>query len=82
MTEAPRPTRISGEFVEAITTRLRESKRVRRRLPVWGQVHVDRQLPLLCVYRRPVGRDDEGTERLVMGEASYLLASAEPRLRR
>ena len=82
MTEAPRPTRISDEFVEAITTRLRDSKRVRRRLPVWGRVHIDRQLPFLCVYRRPLDRDDEGTERLVMGEASYLLASADPRLRK
>jgi uncharacterized protein (TIGR02421 family) len=82
MTEAPRPTRITDEFVEAVTTRLREDKRLRRRLPVWGRVHIDRQLPFLCVYRRPVGREDEGTERLVMGEASYLLASAEPRLRR
>jgi uncharacterized protein (TIGR02421 family) len=39
---------------------------------VWGRIHIDRQLPFLCVYRRR--SDDPGTHRLVMGEASYLIA--------
>ncbi len=55
--------------------RLEENKRVRRNLPVWGRVHIDRQLPFLCVYRRPVRGDDAGTERLVTSEAAYLIAS-------
>ena len=33
--------------------RLARNKRVRRTLPGWGRLHIDRQLPFLCVYRRP-----------------------------
>jgi uncharacterized protein (TIGR02421 family) len=40
---------------------------------------VDRQLPFLCVYRLPPEGDETGTERLVQGEASYLLASGDRR---
>ena len=68
---------ISQKFLQTICQRLKENKRVRRTLPVWGRLHIDRQLPFLCVYRRPVGIADEGTDRLIMGEASYLLASGE-----
>jgi uncharacterized protein (TIGR02421 family) len=42
-------------------------------------VHVDRPLPFLVVYRRPVGRDDPGTESLIAGEASYVLAPGDRR---
>jgi uncharacterized protein (TIGR02421 family) len=71
---------ISEKFIEEICRRLTENKRVRRTLPVWGRLHIDRQLPFLCVYRRPVGIIDEGTDRLIMGEASYLLASGQRKL--
>ena len=47
---------------------------MRRTLPEKGRLHVDRQLPFLCVYRRPPDYEDAGTERLVQGEASYLVA--------
>jgi uncharacterized protein (TIGR02421 family) len=77
--------RIPNSLVSAITTRLGHGKRVRRTLPAWGRLHVDRQLPFLVAYRRPSGRDDAGTERLVLGEASYLRAtgkrSVQPGLR-
>ena len=46
---------------------------MRRALPQRGRLHVDRQLPFLCVYRRP-DDGDVGTERLVTGEAAYLVA--------
>ena len=71
---------ISDRFVQAICQRVAENKRVRRTLPVWGRLHIDRQLPFLCVYRRPVGISDEGTDRLIMGEASYLLACGQRKL--
>lgn len=62
------------ELVELVGERLRANKRVRRSLPLWGRLHIDRQLPFLCVYRRPpVGRDT-GTDRLVTGEAAYMCA--------
>ncbi len=38
-------------------------------------MHFDRQLPFLCVYRRPPETEDGATERLVTGEAAYLVAS-------
>ncbi len=82
MTESPRPVNITKHFIESAVARLSENERIRRRLPIWGRVHIERQLPFLCVYRRPVGRSDEGTGLLVRGEASHLVASGEQRLRR
>ncbi len=82
MTESPRPDSISKHFIESAVARLRENQRIRRRLPIWGRVHIERQLPFLCVYRRPSARDDEGTDVLVRGEASHLVASGEPKLSR
>ncbi len=65
---------ITNRFIKTICDRLVLNKRVRRNLPPWGRLHIDRQLPFLVVYRRPPNRPDEGTERLVLGEASYLRA--------
>jgi uncharacterized protein (TIGR02421 family) len=72
---------ITDEFIHAVRARLADNKRIRRKLPIWGRLHIDRQLPFLCVYRRPLGGGDEGTEQLVTSEASYLLASADAKLR-
>ena len=74
-----RPRSFSERFITTICKRLSEGKRVRRVLPQWGRLHIDRQLPFLCVYRRPAD-EDPGTCDLVMGEASYLIASGEQRL--
>ncbi len=61
--------------VDEICTQLAQNMRVRRTLPDHGRLHIDRQLPFLCVYRQPDDREDAGTRRLVQGEASYLIAS-------
>ena len=66
---------ISDRFIETICNRLRENKRVRRTLPGWGRLHIDRQLPFLCIYRRKHETDNTLSERLIMGEASYLIAT-------
>ncbi len=66
---------ISNRAITNIVVRLQEGKRVRRSLPLWGRLHIDRQLPFLVVYRRPPGNKDAGTARLVTGEASYLTAT-------
>lgn len=66
---------ITDEFVDDIRNRLSENKRVRRTLPAQGRLHIDRNLPFLCVYRRPAAGTDEGTNQLITGEASYLIAS-------
>lgn len=65
---------ISSVFINAVCDRLANNKRVRRKLPLWGRLHIDRQLPFLCVYRRPREQGDPGTAKLIQGEASYLIA--------
>ena len=65
--------KISEKLIEAICDRLAHNKQVRRTLPRKGRLHIDRQLPFLCVYRQPTDREDAGTHRLVKGEASYLV---------
>jgi uncharacterized protein (TIGR02421 family) len=56
---------------------LAEHKSVRLELPGGGRLHLDRQLPFICVYRRtPEDEDDRGTEQLVTGEACYLIVPA------
>lgn len=72
---------VSESFVRVIRQRLAEGKQVRRSLPVWGRLAVDRPLPFLCVYRRPGRTRDRATCRLVTSEASYLICSAERRQR-
>ena len=77
---AEQPALIREFFIQGILERLRQNKPVRRTLPLWGRVHVDRRLPFLFVYRKPVERPDAGTDSLVLGEASYLLASSDAQL--
>ncbi len=73
---------ITPQLIDAVCGRLAMDRRVRRTLPSKGRLHIDRQLPFLSLYRRPPDREDAGTERMVIGEASYLVASGEARLAR
>lgn len=68
---------IPDRLVKAVRQRLAEGKQVRRTLPVWGRLAVDRPLPFLCVYRRPKRSEDNATLRLVTSEASYLTCTAD-----
>jgi uncharacterized protein (TIGR02421 family) len=72
---------ISHAIINKIGERLKEGKRVRRTLPLDGRLHIDRSLPFLVVYRRPCNRMDNGTDYLVKGEASYLIASDSKKLK-
>jgi uncharacterized protein (TIGR02421 family) len=63
---------IGKDFIESVTADLQANRAVRKKLPGGGRIHIDRQLPFLCVYRKPKEKADVGTERLVYGEASYL----------
>lgn len=49
---------------------------IRAPLSAGGVLHQDRTLPFLLVHRAPADRDDPGTDRLLTGESSYLLARA------
>ncbi len=76
-----RPRLISENLLKVVREQLSQNKRLRRSLPILGRLHIDRQLPFLCVYRQPPDQQDLGTERLVMGEASYLIAAGDKKLR-
>ncbi len=65
---------ISNRFIEAVCKRLADNKQVRRSLPVWGRVHIDRQLPFLCIYRQRKDTGHSLSDGLITGEASYLTA--------
>ncbi|MGB7293684.1 MAG: flavohemoglobin expression-modulating QEGLA motif protein [Thermodesulfobacteriota bacterium] len=73
----PKTGIITDRFISSICERLTNNKPVRRKLPQKGRIHIDRQLPFLCVYRIPPAWNDKGTRRLVLGEASYLIAPGE-----
>lgn len=80
MTTSPQQTDwIADELVSDVLARLRSGKRVRRTLPDGGRLHIDRPLPFLCLYRRPISGNDNGTDQLVEGEASFLVAPASKR---
>ena len=71
----PQAATISTAFVADVCALIRDGKPVQRELPDRGRLHVDRALPFLVVYRRPVRRKDLDTDQLVKGEASYLTVS-------
>ncbi len=68
------------EWSRPLGRALAEGQGIHRVVPGLAELHIDRPLPFLCVYRRPVDRDDPGTERLVSAEASYLKASGDAAL--
>ena len=73
---------ISPQFIAIICKRLELGKRVRRKLPEGGLLHLDRQLPFLCVYRLPEDTEiDAGTSELITGQASILLVPGNRKLR-
>lgn len=66
---------MSREYINEVCELLRENRAVRKSLPGGGLINIDRKLPFLVVYRQPRARSDQGTDRLVRGEASFLLCS-------
>jgi uncharacterized protein (TIGR02421 family) len=62
----------TGPFADTIAA-IAGSEQITSDLPGGGRLHLDRRLPYLLVYRRPVEGDDAGTEALVRGEASYAI---------
>ena len=72
---------INDKFINSVCKRIIEDKPVRRKLPLSGRLHIDRPLPFICVYRRHSKNNDHGTEKLVKGEASYLIVSSSNKIR-
>jgi uncharacterized protein (TIGR02421 family) len=77
---ATSPEQVPAKLIAGVSRRLAESKRVRRTLPVWGRIHIDRPIPFLCLYRRPARGNHEGAQNLVTSEASYMICSGQKRL--
>jgi uncharacterized protein (TIGR02421 family) len=78
---------IDAEFdalIAVVRDRLSRNLRIRRTLPGEGRLRLDRQLPFLCVYRRPLNHEanaatrDRGTRELVTTEGAYLFGSGQP----
>ena len=65
------------DFINKVCAELNANRPIRLKFPHWGRIHIDRRLPFLCLYRRPAGRPDKGTERLLLGQASYILIREE-----
>lgn len=65
---------LAEQDIAAIGRLLEDDKRVQHHLCGDGRLHIDRQLPFLAVYRRPIDGADPGTDRLLLGQASYLMA--------
>jgi uncharacterized protein (TIGR02421 family) len=65
---------VDSTLIERTLRRFRTDAHVRERLTDGGVLNLDRKLPYLFVYRQPPEREDAGTHRLVLGEASYLVA--------
>ncbi len=68
--------KITDNFIDSVCARLAQNKQVRRRILKNGRLHIDRQLPFFCIYRKPNEREDWGTDRFAVTTASYLLGSA------
>lgn len=54
---------------------LEEEKEISCALPGNGFLHIEKELPYLAIYRRK--RDDRGTRRFILSEASYLVIGTE-----
>jgi uncharacterized protein (TIGR02421 family) len=67
---------IDDSLIKEIGETLDRNESLRRDLPDGSRLRIDRQLPFLCIYRQPPQTEDAGTERLLLGEAAYLLATA------
>ncbi len=70
---------ITGALLKEITGAIDANKPVRKKLPGGGRLHIDRQLPFLCVFRRRGGDGVDAAERLLLGSPSYLLVDGDPR---
>jgi len=71
------PEKITTEFCKELADNLARGVPVRCDLPQGGHLHIDRQLPFLCVYRRPARHLDTGTEQLLISQAAYLVTSSD-----
>ncbi|MDQ3019644.1 MAG: flavohemoglobin expression-modulating QEGLA motif protein [Bacteroidota bacterium] len=63
---------ITDSFIENICALLKNGKAVNKLLPGNGRIHIDRKLPFISIYRKPLTYTDEGTQSLIYGTSSYI----------
>ncbi|WP_187263412.1 flavohemoglobin expression-modulating QEGLA motif protein [Pontibacter beigongshangensis] len=68
---------IPDTFIKSAVGSLKRGRKVRRRLPDGGLLHIDRPLPFLVLFRHPAGKPDYATADFVKAEASYIIAKEE-----
>ncbi len=71
-------SQITDTLIEDITEAIASNKPIRKKLPGGGRLHIDRQLPFLCVFRKPSSELETAAERLLLGSPSYLLVNGDP----
>jgi uncharacterized protein (TIGR02421 family) len=69
---SPKTTR--SEFAASVLAELEQDDSLDVELPGGGRLHMERRVPLVCVYRRSA--DDAGTEQLVAAEPAYMVVSS------
>ena len=65
------PKREPSALATKILAALAAGKPVSEELPGGGRLHIERRVPLLCVYRSTA--DDEATEQLLHNEPAYMI---------
>ncbi|MEP7037009.1 MAG: flavohemoglobin expression-modulating QEGLA motif protein [Acidobacteriota bacterium] len=68
---------VNAEKIDEIVRKLSEGEGIRLNFAEKWRLNIDRPLPFLCVYRKPESSEDKGTAHLILGEAAYLIASAD-----
>ncbi len=58
-----------------------ENRRLRHPLPESGRIYLERRLPFLTVYRKPIDRSDPGCDQFVTSQAAYLIGSGSEKQR-
>ena len=62
---------LSEKSINQILTNLEDEQEISCKLPNDGFLHIEKELPYLVIYRRK--KEDKGTRRFVINEASYLV---------
>lgn len=62
------------KYINHILAKLKKGKALHMALPCGGQLHIDRPVPYLLVYRVPPSGEDEFTSTLGKTESAYLVA--------
>lgn len=65
-------TDINENLIENICELLKKDKSIKKSLPGNGRIHIDRKLPFICVYRKPLRFGNEGTQNLIYGTSSFI----------